>query len=186
MALNFHSLVLANYMTTIIPFLPSNIFPPKFRIMLDGIDYQVVVTWNISAQRYYVNIYGLDNSWIITVPLVQTPPARPMQSITYDNLRRVIIAKMTDPTTWPVPLSSAGLLTPPGTIIDYTLENFDPVILNARWRSLQVDVTTFSFPLDNNPGEINILGTVSRYIDLVGGLFNSTFIYRNGAFEVNP
>jgi hypothetical protein len=153
----------------------------------DGDNYNVIVTWNVSAQRYYVNIYALDGTWIVTVPLVQTPPARPMQSVIYDNLRRVITAQMTDPSTWPVPLSKAGLLTAPGTIVDYTLENFDPAVLNATWRSLQVDVTTFSFPLANDPGEINILGSVTRLINMVGGLFKtSTFIYRNGAFEVNP
>jgi hypothetical protein len=174
-------------MTTIIPFLPSNLFTPKFGATFDGNDYNVTITWNISAQRYYVNIYGIDGTWVVTVPLIQTPPARPMASVIYDNLRRMIIAQMTDPTTWPVPLSSAGLLTSPGTIVDYTFENFDPAVLNARWRSLQVDVTTFSFPLANDPGEINILGSVSRYLNMVGGIFQtSTFIYRNGAFEISP
>jgi hypothetical protein len=173
-------------MTTVIPFLPSNINQPNFVATFDGNDYRVVITWNVSARRYYVNIYGQDGTWIITVPLVQTPPARPVQSVVYDNLRRVITVQMTDPSTWPVPLAKGGLLTPFGTIVDYTLENFDPVVLNARWRSLQVNEVTFSFPLANDPGEINILGTVSRYINMVGGLFNSTLIYRNGAFEVNP
>jgi hypothetical protein len=154
---------------------------------LDGDDYDVVITWNVSAQRYYVNIYGLDNSWIVTVPLIQTPPSRPIVSVVWDILRRVATVKMSDPSTWPVPLSTAGLLTPPGTIVDYTLENFVPAVLNARWRSLQVDPVTFSFTLVDDPGEITIVGSVARVINMIDGIFQiSTLVYRNGAFEVNP
>lgn len=174
-------------MTTVIPFLPSKLRAPRFMATFDGDNYNVVVTWNVSAQRYYVNVYALDGTWIVTVPLVQTPPARPVSSVTYNILRRVATVQLTDPSTWPVPLSKAGLLTPPGTMIDYTLENFDPAVLNAKWRSLQVDTVTFSFPLADDPGQINILGSVSRMINMASGLFQtSTFIYRNGAFEVNP
>jgi hypothetical protein len=174
-------------MTTVIPFLPSNLFPPKFRANFDGDDFDVIITWNVSAQRYYVNIYGFDNQWIVTVPLVQTPPSRAIQSATYDNLRRVMLVQMVDPSQWPVPLASAGLLTPPGTIVDYTLENFDPVVLNAKWRTLQVTPTLFSFSLDADPGGINILGTVGRLMNMIDGIFQtSTLVYRNGSFEVNP
>jgi hypothetical protein len=174
-------------MTTVTPFLPSNLFTPKFGATFDGADYNVSITWNISAQRYYVNIYGLDGIWVVTVPLIQTPPARAVASLLYDNLRRVVTVQLSDPSTWPVPLSKAGLLTPPGTIVDYTLENFDPAVLNATWRSLHIDPITFSFRLEDDPGGINIIGSVSRYLNMVGGIFQtSTLIYRNGAFEINP
>jgi hypothetical protein len=93
---------------------------------------------------------------------------------------------MVDPSQWPIPLSSAGLSIPPGTIVDYTLENFDPIVLNATWRSLHINNTTFSFPLADDPGEVLIVGSVSRILSMVAGLFNSTLIYRNGAFEVTP
>jgi hypothetical protein len=174
-------------MTTIIPFLPSNLVAPKFSATFDGIDYNIVITWNVSAQRYYVNIYGLDGSWIITVPMIQTPPARMIQSIIYDSFQKAMIVKMVDPSLWPIPLSPAGLNLPPGTIIDYTLEGFDPPVLNQTWRSLRIDNTTFSFPLASDPGLINIVGSVSRLINMVAGIFTtSTFVYRNGAFEVVP
>lgn len=173
-------------MTTIIPFLPSNLYPPKFRATLDGIDYDVVITWNVAAQRYYVNIYDLDGSWVITVPLIQTPPAREVVDTTYDNLRRVFTVSLADPSTWPVPLPPAGLATPPGTIIIFTLENFTPTSLNGAYKSLHINDTSFSFRLDNDPGQVTIFGTVSRILNMVGGIFNSTLIYRNGAFEVTP
>jgi hypothetical protein len=174
-------------MSTVIPFLPSNLVQPTFIGTFDSDQYRVTVSWNVAAQRYYINIYGQDGTWIVTVPLVQTPPARPVASVVYDNLRRVVTVKMIDPSQWPVPLYSAEVLTPPGIIVDYTLENFDPPVLNAKWRSLHVDPITFSFPLANDPGQVHILGSVSRMIDMVEGVFVTTrMIYRNGAFEINP
>jgi hypothetical protein len=174
-------------MTTVIPFLPSNLLAPNFQAMLDGSPYNVIVTWNISAQRYYINIYGYNGAWVITTPLVQTPPARKIQSIVYDINQRAVLVTMVDPSQWPVPLSVAGLNTPPGTIVDYTLENCDPTSLNRTWRSLHINSTSFSFPLASDPGSINILGSVNRLMNMVSGLFQtSTLIYRNGAFEVTP
>jgi hypothetical protein len=174
-------------MTTVIPFLPSNLVAPNFRATLDGTDYDVEITWNVSAQRYYINIYGLDGTWIITTPLVQTPPARKIQSIVYDIFQKAILVTMVDPSQWPVPLSAAGLNTPPGTIVDYTLENCDPTLLNQKWRSLHINSSSFSFPLASDPGSINILGSVNRLMNMISGVFQtSTLIYRNGAFEVTP
>jgi hypothetical protein len=173
--------------TTVIPFLPSNLVAPSFRATLDGTDYDVEITWNVSAQRYYINIYGLDGTWIITTPLVQTPPARKIQSIVYDIFQKAIIVTMVDPSLWPVPLSAAGLNTPPGTIVDYTLENCDPTLLNQKWRSLHINNLSFSFQLPSDPGSINILGSVNRLMNMISGVFQtSTLIYRNGAFEVTP
>jgi hypothetical protein len=174
-------------MTTVIPFLPSNLFVPTFNAIFDGDTYTVSITWNISAQRYYVNVYDSNGNWIVTVPLVQTPPGRAISSIAYDLSRRVVTATMVDPKSWPVPLSAAGTNTPPGTIVDYTLENFDPPVLNQKWRSLHINDLSFSFPLADDPGAIHILGSVSRIMNMVGGIFvNSTLAYRNGAFEVTP
>lgn len=174
-------------MTTVIPFLPSNLFRPKFVATFDGTSYNVEVTWNISAQRYYINIYDLTGNWILTTPLVTTPPSRPIASVVYNNLRNVVTVQMTDPSQWPVPLSPEGLLTPPGTMIDYTLDNFVPAVLNATWRSMQVTPTTFEFPLATDPGQVTVIGFVSRKLNMISGVFTtSTFIYRNGAFEVNP
>jgi hypothetical protein len=171
-------------MTTIIPFIPSNIVTPTFKATFDGDDYKVTITWNISAQRYYVNIYGSDGTWIVTTPLVQTPPSRAIDLASYDILRRVMTMTLVAPIYFPVPIGSN--LTRPGTAIEYTLENFDPPILNGMQRSLHIDDLTFSFPLANDPGQINVIGSIGRYIDMAGGIFRSTFIYRNGNFEITP
>jgi hypothetical protein len=173
-------------MSTIIPFIPSNLFVPTFAVTLDGNSYTVVVTWNVAAQRYYINIYAQDGTWIITVPLIQTPPSRGVNGLSYDSIRRVMTVELVAPPYWPVPIGSTGTFSPPGTMVDYTLENFDPIVLNAKWRSLHINDTYFEFQLADDPGQINMLGSVAQYTNMVGGLFQSTLIYRNGAFEVNP
>lgn len=173
-------------MTTIIPFLPSNLFPPTFQATFDGASYKVVVTFNISAQRYYINVYGQDNSWIITAPMIQTPPARAVEFLEYHNLRRVVHVQLVDPSQWAVPLSSAGTNMAPGTMADYTLENFTPDVFNGRFRCLHINDQHFEFSMPDDPGEALILGSVSRHLSMVEGTFNSTLIYRNGAFEVSP
>src|SRR5215468_7578313 len=117
-------------MTTIVPFLPSNMSVPSFLATLDGDNYRVYVTWNVSAQRYYIDIYTQNDEWVITTPMCATPPARRIESASYNPFRGVMTAKFVSPNQWPIPLSPAGLSIKPGTIVDYTLENFAPNVLN--------------------------------------------------------
>jgi hypothetical protein len=174
-------------MTTVIPFIPSNIRAPKFNVTLDNANYTITVTWNVSAQRYYINVYGADGTWIITTPLVSCPPARAVNSTKWDSTRRVLIVQMVDPSFWPVPLASGALLTPFGSIVDYTLEGFQPDTYNGLFRGLQIDVASFSVPMDIDPGHVVVLGNVNRLMNMVQSVFQtSSLVYRNGAFEVNP
>ena len=172
-------------MTTVIPFRPSNIITPEFRARLDGADYTVRVTWNISALRYYINVYAQDGTWIITVPLVSSPPARGVANANYDPFLNSIVVELVSPDQWPIPL--AGPITKPGTIIEYTLEGFQPSTYNGRFRCLHINGTEFTFPMSQDPGPLIILGRVSRLLNMVDTVFlRSTMVYRNGAFEINP
>jgi hypothetical protein len=172
-------------MTTIIPFLPSNIMTPEFRARLDGNDYTIRITWNISAQRYYINVYAQDGTWVITVPLISTPPARNVANASYDPFLNSVIIELVPPDQWPVP--ATGPTTKPGTMIDYTLEGFQPNTYNGRFRSLHVNNTMFTFSMPQDPGPLVILGRVSRLLNMVDTVFTtSTMVYRNGAFEINP
>ena len=172
-------------MTTVIPFLPSNITTPEFRAKLDGNDYTIRITWNISALRYYINIYAQDGTWIITVPLISTPPARSVANARYDSFLNSVIVDLVPPDQWPIPLP--GPITKPGTIIEYTLEGFQPNTYNGKFRCLHINGTEFTFPMPQNPGPLLILGRVSRLLDMVDTVFTrSTMVYRYGAFEINP
>lgn len=174
-------------MTSVFPFIPSNIQVPKFNAILDNTTYTITVTWNVSAQRYYINVYTTDGTWIITTPLVSCPPARAVNSVSWDSTRRVLTVEMVDPSFWPIPLSSGGLVTPPGIMIDYTLEGFQPNTYNGLFRGLQVDEITFEVPMDVDPGNVVVMGNVNRLMNMVQSVFTtSSLVYRNGAFEVNP
>lgn len=174
-------------MTTIIPFIPSNIRTPTFPVTLDGGDYNIVITWNISALRYYLNVYARDGTWIITVPLISTPPARNVQKVSFDQFLGVVRVELVDPSLWPVPLGHGALGTPAGTIVDYTLEGFQPNDYNGTYRSLQINTTTFTFPFPQTPPPLIVTGRVSRLLNMVASVFEtSTLVYRNACFEVNP
>lgn len=174
-------------MSTIIPFVPSNIIPPSYNMTFDGNPYNVTVKWNVSAQRYYLDIYDLAGNWIITTPLVSTPPGRAIQSAEYDPFLNIVTVDMVDPTLWPIPLSHEGLATRPGTIIEYTLAGFTPNTYNGTFRGMTVNETAFTIPMPNDPGQVVVLGTVDRLMNMIATVFQtSTLVYRNGAFEVNP
>lgn len=174
-------------MTTIIPFVPSNRIAPRFNATFDGNPYTVVMTWNISAQRYYINVYTVDGTWVVTVPLFQTPPARAVNLASWDPLQKLMTIEMLPPSEWPVPLPPGGAVIKPGTIVDYTLQGFQPATYNGIFRSLQLDGITFTFPLATDPGPLVVVGNVNRMLNMVAGVFqNSTMIFRNGSFEIDP
>ncbi len=45
----------------------------SFQATLDGLKYNVVITWNIYSQRYYLTIYDLNNNLVLTLPLIGSP-----------------------------------------------------------------------------------------------------------------
>jgi hypothetical protein len=60
-------------MTTYVQFTPSTNSTFQFQATLDGSIYNVIVTFNIYAQGYYVNIYDLANNLIVSLPLIGSP-----------------------------------------------------------------------------------------------------------------
>ena len=59
--------------TTYISFQPSDLAPFQFQATLDGVTYQCICTWNFHAQRYYLNIYTLDKTLFLCIPMVGSP-----------------------------------------------------------------------------------------------------------------
>jgi len=62
-------------MTTLVSFIPSPRAPFQFQATLDGVVYNVIVTWNTGGQRWYVNVYDQSNTLIFTLPMIGSPPA---------------------------------------------------------------------------------------------------------------
>jgi hypothetical protein len=162
--------------TQLTPFVPSNVSPPTFNATLDGSPHSITVTWNVSAMRYYLNVYDVYGTWILTTPLVTSPTGEAVSAISYDPQRRLMNVT-----------KASGLQVKPGTIVDYTLTGFDPPAVNGLWRCLHLDTWRFTFPIPQDPGPVMTLGSVNRILNMIGSVFQqSTLIYRNGSFEVSP
>lgn len=59
-------------------FAPNTQTTFQFQATLDGTVYNVVVTWNVTGQRWYVNVYGASNTLILALPLIGSPPDYPI------------------------------------------------------------------------------------------------------------
>lgn len=59
--------------TNVIIFTPSNNSNFQFQVTLDGSQYNIIVNWNIYGERYYVNIYDVNNTLVVCLPLIGSP-----------------------------------------------------------------------------------------------------------------
>lgn len=66
---------------TSIPFQPSQIAPFQAQVTLDGLVYRIFVTWNLFAKRFYLNVYALDGTRVLTVPFVGSPINYPIDLV---------------------------------------------------------------------------------------------------------
>lgn len=170
-------------MTTVIPFLPSNISAPQIAVTLDGNDYNMVVTWNVSGARYYINLYDLNGNWIVTCPIITSPPAEDVADFEFDALSRTVtVTKASNPQT------NYPLYRRAGTMIKYWLTNFQPTTFNGFYPNcLTISPAQFTFLSPSDPGSPVVMGKVEQRLNIVAGIFQtSTMIYRNGAFEIDP
>jgi hypothetical protein len=60
-------------MATLYPFTPPVGGNFQFQPTLDGAQYNVIITWNLWATRYYVNIYTLQNALVLCIALIGSP-----------------------------------------------------------------------------------------------------------------
>lgn len=55
-------------------FTPSPQGPFQFQADLDGLTYNVTVTWNVYAARWYVNVTDPIGNLIVSIPMIGSPP----------------------------------------------------------------------------------------------------------------
>jgi hypothetical protein len=162
---------------TYYPFKPSQVAAPRFQAVIDGVLTTVVVTWNVAAQRYYINVYTSTGALVVARAVVETARARPLNVFYYDNTQRAMIGILANPVWRPV-----------GQIVNYTFEGFQPESLNHAQLVIRYGYHTgmFAYRINTNPGEVTVLGSVSRYANMLEGYANQTsLIFRNNQFEVN-
>jgi hypothetical protein len=165
---------------TYIPLRPAGLRAPNFPVELDGSMHRVTVTWNVSAQRYYFNLYDALGIWLVSAPLIATAPGLRINGLVYDAPLRSMVVRLLEPHWRPL-----------GQIVDWWIEGADPDSLNGLHRCETTGANEFIFYvgdnpfLDIDPGHIALAGTAHRYANLTKGYIkDSVLLFRGGAFEV--
>jgi hypothetical protein len=161
---------------TTFPFNPTGQATFSFEPTLDGQQYQAIVTWNLFAQRYYLNLYTLSNVLVVALAIVGSPSGVQLQSLAWAK------GKVTATTEAP-----HGYKT--GKIVTLVIAGVTPDGYNGTFQCLITGPSTFTYALAANPGQATALGTATYNINLVGGYFTtSSLVYRAPAnqFEVSP
>jgi hypothetical protein len=166
--------------TTIYPFQPSAQAPFQFQPTLDGDVYQCTVTWNLfrggqgSTSPYYLNIYALDGTLVVSRALVASPVGVAVQNLFWANGRAY--ATTQSPHGYPV-----------GAVVDLTLSGILPAAYSGIFECLITGASTFWYAVMPNPGAFTQLGYVTYDINLTQQYFQTTtLVFRDGVnnFEV--
>ena len=159
---------------TYIPFIPSLLQAPSFQVTLDGNIYNVTVTWNLAAQRYYINITQLDGTLVLCRALIGSPVGVEMESAVWKN--GTVTVKTQAPHTLQI-----------NATLNLTIEGVTPDGYNGQVSAFIIDQNTFTYLLSADPGKMTVTGSVSQNLDLIEGYFTtSTLVFRtaNSQFEV--
>lgn len=168
-------------LTTIIPFTPSIApgSPPfQFNATFDGTVYACSVRWNVYAQRYYVLVSALDGPVIVNQALVGSLNAKLLSSLSWSDRNGGTVEAVT----------AAPHNMPLGQVAELTITGAVPSGLNGAFRCAVDSPSSFYYPLSADPGNITLAGNYEYDVNLVGGYFASTLIWRvqNNWFEVSP
>jgi hypothetical protein len=161
---------------TAFAFLPStqNVF--QFQPTLDGALYTASVPWNLSGQRYYLNLFALDGTRIFTLPLIGSRDAVGLEDITWAN--GIVTATTVDPHGYMM-----------GKTIDLHVLGCLPTGYNGRVKALVTGLSEVQYQLTEDPGPFTQLGVIDWVVDLAAGYFeDSMLVFRssNATFEVTP
>ena len=162
-------------MTTYTSFVPSPAAPFSFLPTLDGQQYNATVTWNLFGQRWYLTVATLAGVPVFSLPLAGSPSAINLVSL-----------------SWADGFATAVTDVPHGFLLDATVDlaiaGCTPAAYNGAIQALVVDPQTIEWPLASDPGPAAQIGTVAFNIDLAGGYFDSTLVFRESTqqFEVSP
>lgn len=147
----------------------------QFTPTLDGSQYTALVNWNLFGQRYYLNVSDLEGNLVACLALVGSPDSVNLQALSW--LRGRVTAVTAVPHGYPV-----------GSSIELTVSGVTPDDYNGTYLCLVTAANQLQYDLADFPGASTGLGRVSYDIDLMGGYFASTLVFRSGSqqFEVSP
>lgn len=165
-------------MTINYAFQPSPVTAFQFQPTLDGNQYNIIVTWNLFGKRYYFNIFALDGTLIVTLPLISSASGFSLSTLSWNIEEQEVTAVAAEPLPYEV-----------GTIVNLSVSGCSPTGYNGAFSCFITGPQTFTYPLTVNPGALSVPGAVSYDINLIGGYFDtSTLVYREATqqFEVGP
>jgi hypothetical protein len=82
-------------MTTYVTF-PQTTSAFSFLLTLDGTEYSTTIKWNLAGQRWYFNLYDLQNNSILTIALVASPDTADINLVAgYFNISTVVFRDTT-------------------------------------------------------------------------------------------
>lgn len=162
-------------MTSYYPFTPSNVQAPSFQATLDGNVYNLMVTWNLFGQRYYLSCFDQSGNRIFTVPVITSPETSLLSSLSWDAATLMVTATCVAP---------HGLTI--GSVVNLTIAGCTPSGYDGAYQVNVVDPYSFTYSAASDPGAIQMVGTYGFIISMSAGYFSSTIVFRNDQFEVSP
>lgn len=162
-------------MTTYFTFAPQSNQAFQFSPVLDGQSYNVEVPWNLFGRRYYVKVSGANGDLILNRALIGSPTAAVLDTM-----------------AWAAGLVAVTTAVPHnfrlGSTVTLTIAGCTPDAYNGVIEAVITGPLAFRYPLAADPGAVTVLGSAAQNINLVGGYFASTMIYRQQTrqFEVSP
>lgn len=160
----------------ITPFVPTPNVNFQFEPTLGGEAYTVIITWSLFGKRWYINIYTLSGTLVLSEALIGSDEGKAIQSVTWN----AGIATVT--TT--VPHNYKILET-----IEINIRGCVPEEYNGTFRAFVINNTQFQYDLNLFPGAISVLGLVFYDINIIKNYIEgSTLVFREAAqqFEVFP
>lgn len=164
----------------IFPFTPSTTSNFQFAPTLDGQVYTGIVTWNFEAQRWYLNIVSSQGQIVLTTAMVQSPAGLPLAAIVYvPGLVAPGSSGIVEATTQ----SPHGLTV--GNTVALTIAGATPSGFNGTFDCWITGPSSFNYALTADPSAAaTVAGTALYNIDLVGPLFSSTLVWREGTLNI--
>lgn len=164
-------------MTTIVAFQPSQTAPFQFQAEFDGATYQVLVTWSLFGQRYYVGVFDLSGNLIFLKGLVGSPVGVALQSISWDA--GIVTAVTASPHGFKL-----------GVTVELTVSNAVPDDYNGTFECVVTGPNSFTYALANEPAmTVTAFGEFDYDVNLLEGYFEtSTMIFQdaNEQFLIGP
>jgi hypothetical protein len=152
--------------STTVQFAPSTSGPFTFQPVIGGVQYNATVTWNVFAQRYYLNLFDTSGNRVLTTAIVATGP-QIAATLTWNDLGGGIAQALT----------ASPHNVPVGRLVNLYISQTDSSY-DGAWQALATGPNTITFAL-SNPNESQPLGgQVNFNVNLVQSLGSGWLVYR--------